>query len=446
MAERNLGKVAVTTGGNYSSSLSYNRLTLVYYNGSTWISTEDTPAGEMPTDASNYWQKVASDGATGAAGATGATGATGPAGPKGDQGNSGYTGAAGELEIVNNLDDGGETAALSAEMGKRLKEALPIAVRDKGFYLVDEDGNVGLQFDENGLRVSKARPLPSSMIDTDPHILIIGNSFSVDAAIYLPKLLEGNKISYKIGIIYYSGQGLSSHINAFDNGLAIEYFEYDSAVGYWVKTPNTTTAAILESHEWNAIFFHEVSSSSTQWQTIKLDLATLMERVKSVAERYNPHYGYILTPAYGTQSQGYSADMWQGINEVGKNLVSWKDLTFIVPIHTAIENARTNPILQAYGADLMASASDRHIEDGIGRYIESCTLYAYLQPFFGNYKDVRDTSFIPVAGENVKDGHGDVNMFPQTTMFPALTEEARILAFKAALMAVAKPFVISKIR
>lgn len=36
------------------------------------------------------------------------------------QGNSGYSGAAGELEVVNNLIDGGATAALSAEQGKVL--------------------------------------------------------------------------------------------------------------------------------------------------------------------------------------------------------------------------------------------------------------------------------------------------------------------------------------
>ena len=36
------------------------------------------------------------------------------------RGNSGYQGEAGELEVVNNLTDGGSTAALSAEMGKQL--------------------------------------------------------------------------------------------------------------------------------------------------------------------------------------------------------------------------------------------------------------------------------------------------------------------------------------
>ena len=39
------------------------------------------------------------------------------------QGNSGYQGAAGELEVKNNLTEGGATAALSAEMGKELNQS-----------------------------------------------------------------------------------------------------------------------------------------------------------------------------------------------------------------------------------------------------------------------------------------------------------------------------------
>lgn len=45
-------------------------------------------------------------------------------GPQGFQGNSGYQGAAEELEVVNNLTQGGATAALSAEMGKELLKLL----------------------------------------------------------------------------------------------------------------------------------------------------------------------------------------------------------------------------------------------------------------------------------------------------------------------------------
>ena len=107
-------------------------------------------------------------GATGAAGAQGPTGPQGPQGPigpagvnsvvvniddtsgtptgtcslangvltinlsgiKGLQGNSGYSGAAGELQVVDNLEDGGSEAALSAEQGKFLEETKDSLVAD----------------------------------------------------------------------------------------------------------------------------------------------------------------------------------------------------------------------------------------------------------------------------------------------------------------------------
>lgn len=55
----------------------------------------------------------------------------GDKGDKGEQGNSGYSGNIDELEVVNNIYDGGEDAALSAEMGKFLYERLvPMSEQD----------------------------------------------------------------------------------------------------------------------------------------------------------------------------------------------------------------------------------------------------------------------------------------------------------------------------
>ena len=51
-------------------------------------------------------------------------------GIKGAQGNSGYSGAAGELQVVDNLEDGGSEAALSAEQGKILDETKDSLVAD----------------------------------------------------------------------------------------------------------------------------------------------------------------------------------------------------------------------------------------------------------------------------------------------------------------------------
>lgn len=154
MAEKNLGKVAVTTGGAYSSTAAYDKLTIVSYNGNSYISKSAVQAGVPPTN-TTYWQLVAEKGAAGAKGETGETGAKGAKGDKGDQGNSGYTGAADELEVVNNLTQGGATAALSAEMGKELAEMIETSSmiqdsnNDADFEITDKVGNAVVRF-QNG--------------------------------------------------------------------------------------------------------------------------------------------------------------------------------------------------------------------------------------------------------------------------------------------------------
>lgn len=108
MAKKVLGKVAITTGGLYSPQSAYDKLTIVTYNGASYISARAVPAGVTPDDIT-YWQLVAEKGDKGA---------------DGPQGNSGFTGAAEELEVVNNLTQGGATAALSAEQGKIINSKL----------------------------------------------------------------------------------------------------------------------------------------------------------------------------------------------------------------------------------------------------------------------------------------------------------------------------------
>ena len=100
-----LGKVALTFGGDYSSSREYEKLVCVTYNGASYVSIREVPEGILPTNI-QYWQVISS------------RGAQGPQGIPGPQGNSAFDGEG--IEIVNNLVDGGEVAVLSAEQGKLL--------------------------------------------------------------------------------------------------------------------------------------------------------------------------------------------------------------------------------------------------------------------------------------------------------------------------------------
>lgn len=80
-----------------------------------------------------------------------------PAGATGEQGNSGYSGDIEDLEIVNNLTDGGATAALSAEMGKQLGNKVRIIsdVTASGLSFADSNGNIMVTINDYGLDAAR---------------------------------------------------------------------------------------------------------------------------------------------------------------------------------------------------------------------------------------------------------------------------------------------------
>jgi hypothetical protein len=97
MAEQKIiGKVAMTLGGEWSASATYDALVIVTHQGSSWVSKKDVSVGNEPSDGSEYWQLLAAQGE-----------------PR---------------TIVNDLTTGGEDAALSAEQGKALKSYVDSAI------------------------------------------------------------------------------------------------------------------------------------------------------------------------------------------------------------------------------------------------------------------------------------------------------------------------------
>lgn len=120
-----IGKVGMTPRGMYDRTRAYERLDVVTYQGSSWVAIVDVPAQISPAMGSDYWQLQAR------------MGETGPQGPVGPQGNSAFDGTG--VELVNNLTQGGQTAALSAEQGKILKQELTELESKLGTYTENEE-------------------------------------------------------------------------------------------------------------------------------------------------------------------------------------------------------------------------------------------------------------------------------------------------------------------
>jgi len=72
---QDLGKVAYLSKGAYSSSTQYEKNDVVTYEGSSYVSLQNTK-GNAPTN-TTYWQLIAEKGTKGDTGATGQTGPTG---------------------------------------------------------------------------------------------------------------------------------------------------------------------------------------------------------------------------------------------------------------------------------------------------------------------------------------------------------------------------------
>lgn len=328
-------------------------------------------------------------------------------------------------------------------------------VLEHGFYIVDSNGNIGLKYDENGLSFALAGDIPNidGGVSKDIRILFIGNSFSADNCAYLPRLLEVNRnVDLIIGILYLSGRSISAHITDFDNDEPYTYYEYRSSNGYWTSSGgvNTTIKAALDNGvKWNVIMTHQASTISDDEESIINDVNGL-PRLKYLVNGYmgyNPTWGYVMTnPKKGTEGETTFGDtMWETMCSICQHLTAQEIVDFIVPSGTAIQNARTNAELDAYGAGGHITIDGAHMEDGIGRMLGCYVLYLSLQLVFGKMKPLSDINWIPIYGDNVKNlsdstPNTDQKKYPQTSSFDSITSTALENAKLAANNAFVRPW------
>lgn len=134
------------------------------------------PQGE--TGAQGPQGETGAQGPQGPQGLQGETGAQGPQGPRGPQGPQGPQGNPGSsvdypFELVNNLFGGGTDKALTAEMGKVLKEILDNLIIDASngdFCIADDSGNVLVKFSGGHI---KTKNFDSEQINIDTGMSIV---------------------------------------------------------------------------------------------------------------------------------------------------------------------------------------------------------------------------------------------------------------------------------
>ncbi|WP_197456724.1 DUF4886 domain-containing protein [Cephaloticoccus primus] len=263
----------------------------------------------------------------------------------------------------------------------------------------------------------------AKQVDRNPpplKVLAIGNSFSEDAVEqYLFELAAAAGREIIIGNLYIGGAPIHFHVdNIKENKHPYSYRKIESM---YVKTvtQNVTLAQGIADEDWDYISVQQVSPDSGRYDVIMKHLPQLLAYIREQAP--NAKIVYHQTWAYQHDSThgGFAnydrsqEKMYNAIIETTRKISELKDIHFIIPCGTAVQNARTSSLGDTLTKD------GYHLEMTYGRFIAACTWYEKLLGL-----DVRKNPYKP----------------------DSITELQSSIAKEAAYKAVKTPFKVSKIK
>ena len=209
-------------------------------------------------------------------------------------------------------------------------------------------------------------------------VLAIGNSFSVDAMEHLYAVAKAEGVEEVVlGNLYIGGCTIATHAsNAQSN--AAKYRYYKNTDGQWTQTEGYTLLSGLQDEQWDLITLQQGSASSGQVETYSASLDKLIAYVQDncpeaklgwhMTWAYQSDSTHNAFPNYGNNQQA----MYLGIiNAVQVKIVTNDAFDVVLPVGTAIQNARTS-----YLGDNL-TRDGYHLND-MGRLIASYTWYATL--------------------------------------------------------------------
>ena len=228
------------------------------------------------------------------------------------------------------------------------------------------------------------------MIDRIINVLMIGNSFSVDAAHYTHQLSLGSDVEINVYVLYVGGCSLSQHLTFLQQGSApYEYFVNGVSTGKYISLKDA-----LKERRWDYVTLQQVSVFSGIKDTYYPFLPEIMNVVRDYQkdttivlhqtwpyengfdnENFS-HYGYDRRTMYKAICKAY--------NFVKKDM----QINVVIRSGDVIENA-----IEEFGEHFHKDGF--HLNDH-GRYLAALT---FVHTFNGN-KLIKDLYVPEVEGFN----------------------------------------------
>ncbi len=212
-------------------------------------------------------------------------------------------------------------------------------------------------------------------------ILCIGNSFSVDTMEHVANIALNSGIkNVKLGNLYIGGCSINKHYHNIENDIPA-YKYYLNTGTEWTSLPEYRISDAVKSEMWDWISIQHGTGDGSRYTLVEsyAKLAGLVEHVKSLAWQgvkinFNmtwvgePYYNHPEIVAYG----GNQLLIYAKIAEIMQNvIVPMKEIDFVSPTGTAIQNARTSKLKTL-------SRDGYHLSLDIGRYIAGLAFFKAL--------------------------------------------------------------------
>lgn len=302
-------------------------------------------------------------------------------------------------------------------------------VTRKVYYVADRDTTESglLNTDETGtLYIATSDRTYMSIGQSEAiNILVIGNSFSLDAFQYVPAIAKAVGINVNVVQIYHGGDStwqISTYKDIIDNNTAFfAIYQYDNTATKWksVKTGSNgkySDVKALYGH-YDLVVINQYSVANVDASLTVQPSQDLVNYLEQKTEFSGAKFAFLASPVYANgyanlSNLGYasSQEMWLAQTEVNKK-VALSCFDFFIPSNTAIENARTYATFDALGAFGHLSYDGQHLQEGLPCFISAVTaLQTIANEFLGNAfaigNDVRPTDAW-VTEQAVKGKHGN---------------------------------------
>lgn len=209
-------------------------------------------------------------------------------------------------------------------------------------------------------------------------VLAIGNSFSNNTTEYLYEIAQAEGVTeIVIGRLYIGSCTLEKHAaNAQNDTPAYTY--YKNSTGTWEKTEDVTMLHGLLDENWDLITLQQSSGKSGLDGSYDGYLETLIDYVNT--HKTNPDAQLIWHQTWAYQSDSTHKDFANYNNDqmtmyysimtsCKEKILTNTAFTAVIPVGTAVQNARTGP----WGDNL--TADGYHLND-LGKALGAYTWYA----------------------------------------------------------------------